>query len=386
MPYIDKSLILNRLTKDDVIKVVVSLGSNGYKTGSSGELIFQSVCHNSASWKLYYYHEAQGNYPAKIFHCYSGCGDSFGIVELVIRANRTKGKTISFYKALMYIGNVTGLLHYVTDKKQEEVTVERDDWSWFDRFTGKTQQPVKQLKTYSEHILEMFCYIPHEEFLKDKISPETLAEFEIGYWGLKNQITIPHRDIEGNLIGVRARNLDPWEIANVGKYLPMNIQGQILSHPLGNNLYGIHINQKHIREVKKVLLLESEKGVMQNHTYFGDSDFALAVCGSNITQAQIDLMLKTLKVQEVIVGFDKEFHEVDGIEADLYRNKIYKKIAPIVPFCKVCVLWDSEGLLDYKDAPTDKGKEVLLKLLDKKIEISSEDIKDAFNTTYNNGG
>ena len=125
---------------------------------------------------------------------------------------------------------------------------------------------------------------------------------------------------------------------------------------------------------------------MQNHTYFGDSDFALAVCGSNITQAQIDLMLKTLKVQEIIVGFDKEFHEADGIEADLYRNKIYKKIAPIVPFCKVCVLWDSEGLLDYKDAPTDKGKEVLLKLLDKKIEITSEDIKDAFNTTYNNGG
>ena len=35
---------------------------------------------------------------------------------------------------------------------------------------------------------------------------------------------------------------------------------------------------------------------------------------------------------------------------------------------------DRDGVLDYKDAPTDKGKETLLKLLDNKVEITMEDI------------
>ena len=42
--------------------------------------------------------------------------------------------------------------------------------------------------------------------------------------------------------------------------------------------------------------------------------------------------------------------------------------------CKVSIIWDRDGLLDYKDAPTDKGKETLLKLLDDKVEITMEDI------------
>ena len=55
--YLDKDAILNSLTKDDVIQIVTSLGSSYPKTDSNGDLIFQSVCHGSDSWKLYYYHE-----------------------------------------------------------------------------------------------------------------------------------------------------------------------------------------------------------------------------------------------------------------------------------------------------------------------------------------
>ncbi|MCQ2148564.1 MAG: hypothetical protein MJZ16_13790, partial [Bacteroidales bacterium] len=108
MPYINKTALLNSLTKEDIVKIVESLGSNGHKTGSSGELIFQTVCHNSQSWKLYYYHEANGNYPPRVFHCFTKCGDSFSIVELVIRSHRAKGKIISYYNALLYIANVVG--------------------------------------------------------------------------------------------------------------------------------------------------------------------------------------------------------------------------------------------------------------------------------------
>lgn len=113
---------------------------------------------------------------------------------------------------------------------------------------------------------------------------------------------------------------------------------------------------------------------MQNHTYFGSDDFSLAVCGSEISDQQVRLLLDYLQIEELILGFDKEYREFDGWDGEVYRNKLFKKIKPIVPYCKVSILWDTQDLLDYKDAPTDKGKDTLLKLLDQKIEITMDDI------------
>ena len=41
------------------------------------------------------------------------------------------------------------------------------------------------------------------------------------------------------------------------------------------------------------------------------------------------------------------------------------------PFVSVSVLWDSTNLLSYKDSPTDKGKETLLKLMENKIYVGT---------------
>lgn len=87
--YFDIKAIQEALTKEDVIKIVADLGSPDHKVGGSGELIFRSICHGSDSWKLYYYHEPNGDYPGRIFHCYSRCGGaSFSVFELVIRVRR----------------------------------------------------------------------------------------------------------------------------------------------------------------------------------------------------------------------------------------------------------------------------------------------------------
>ena len=125
---------------------------------------------------------------------------------------------------------------------------------------------------------------------------------------------------------------------------------------------------------RKCLLLESEKGVMQNHSYFKDNDYSLAVCGSEISEEQIRLLLNYLKIEELILGFDKEYKDPCGWDGEIYKNKLFKKIKPIVPYCKVSILWDKNGLLEFKAAPTDRGEAVLLKLLEEKIEITMEDI------------
>ena len=103
--YLDKKKILSSLTEDELIKVVCSLGSLPPKKTTKGELIFQTICHNKPSpdnsWKLYYF-PPDGEYTYGSFYCFSKCQDKHDLVELVIRAKRTQGKTVTYYKALNY--------------------------------------------------------------------------------------------------------------------------------------------------------------------------------------------------------------------------------------------------------------------------------------------
>lgn len=387
--YLDKDAILNSLTKEDVTKILKELGSNEPKKDSEGNLIFQTICHNppseNNSYKLYYYHEGNSNYKGRSFHCYTGCGDSFGIVELVIRANRANGKTITWYKALKYIAQLTGkLITTSADDIEGKKNNIIDDFIWIDRLRAaqKSRRDVATLSEINENVLELFYYAPHEEWLNDHITREALSRFEIGYYGLTNQITIPHRDRDNRLIGVRGRFLDEEDVKNIGKYVPMQINGQILRHSLGSNLYGINVAQEKIKQIRKVMLVESEKGCMQAYSYFGDDSYVLACCGNNITATQIKLLLNYLKVEEVIVAFDRMYHEADSYEAEVYYNKLIKKVAPLIPYCRVCLCLDNKNRIPYKGSPTDMGKDILLELLDEKHVVTMEEVSEILGKNY----
>lgn len=150
---------------------------------------------------------------------------------------------------------------------------------------------------------------------------------------------------------------------------------------MGNNLYGINVTSETIKKTGKVILFESEKSCLQNYTYFGEDSFALAVCGSNITSIQQKLLINILQVKEVIVAFDKEYDDPHSFEAEAYYNKLVKKVAPLVPYCKVYLVLDTTGLLQKKDSPCDRGKEILLQLLKEKIYIDTDEVKRVGNTT-----
>lgn len=372
--YLDKELILSSLTKEDVIKICMALGSSYPKQDNNGNLIFQSICHGSDSWKLYYYC-TDIDYKKHIFHCYSRCSDSFNIVELVIRANRTQGKTITWYKALYYIAKTTGKI-FTGESKEETKTSVITDFNWINRLQQikKNKKSIPNLSEISENILEVFYYAPHQDWLNDNISREALSRYEIGYYGLTNQITIPHRDMNNRLIGIRGRFLDQEDIEMIGKYVPLQINGRTLSHSLGSNLYGINVVQDKIKTIKKAMVVEAEKSCMQAYSYFGEDSFVVATCGSSITRTQIKLLLNYLQVEEVIYAPDRDYHESNSYEAEVWYQKIIKRLAPLVPYCKVTLCADSKERLPYKASPTDMGKDILLELLDEKIVITADEV------------
>lgn len=199
--YLDQKKILDSLTDEDIIKICAELGSPEYKRDSQGNLLFStSICHGGDSpYKLTYYNDSHR------FKCWT-CSDSYGIIELVIRAHRLKGKTLTYYRALYYIASMTGRLY---EKDPEQIPPEKTitDFEWINRLKAakKNSKAVPNLTEINENILDIFWYAPYQGWLDEHITREAMSRFEIGYYGLTNQITIPHRDINERLIGIRGR-------------------------------------------------------------------------------------------------------------------------------------------------------------------------------------
>jgi len=58
------------------------------------------------------------------------------------------------------------------------------------------------------------------------------------------------------------------------------------------------------------LYLNGEKSSLLYQSYFGvENDISVAVCGSNLTNYQVQL-LKNLDVDEIVIAFDKDFEEI----------------------------------------------------------------------------
>lgn len=301
--YLNKDLIKSTLNLDDIEKILIDLGSGPSKHDGEGNRIYQTVCHGGSSYKLYYYPGENGG----IFHCYTQDSDSFDIYELIIRARRAKGIVITFLQAVKYVASITNKMFYSNTPQEEEIQL-IDDWDWINHIKKVTNSRtiIPTLNEINECVLENFSYIPNSLWLDEHISKESMQKYQIGYWGKEHKITIPHRDINGRLIGIRGRALDEEDLQAGRKYSPLTIEGKCLKHSLGSNLYGLCQNEEAILRTGKICLVESEKSVLLGDTYYHQNNFTVAICGSNITAVQCNI-IKRLGVKEVMLGFDKEY-------------------------------------------------------------------------------
>lgn len=366
MSYLDFKKIISSLTVEDVIKVMTDLGSETHKR-QGNTLILESICHGSKSHKLYYYHDATDRYPANTLHCYSGCSCSYTLPSLI-----QKIKGCNVYEAYDYITKITGNVCYTDVGNPIEIT---NDFSFINKIKKRKNTSIPVLDRLNENVLDLFVPYPYIGWLEEGITYETMLYFEIGYFGKENSITIPHRDINGSLVGVRQRYIDKRDVEAIGKYVPVCIEGKFLRHNLGDTFYGIWQHKEAIIKYKKAVLFEGEKSVLLSHTYYGENDCSLAVCGSNITNIHIKILVEALKVETVIIAFDKEFIKADSLKADAYRNKIYKKIKPLLGLVNVEIIWDDKDLLEEKDSPVDKGIETYEKLYNDRKRIIAQDLE-----------
>ena len=71
----DKDLVKQQLDIEDISALLEELG--GEPETYDDKIVSKTICHNGNSHKLYYYNNTQ------LFHCWTNCGDSFDIFDLV---------------------------------------------------------------------------------------------------------------------------------------------------------------------------------------------------------------------------------------------------------------------------------------------------------------
>lgn len=313
-------------------------------------------CHNlnweDGSYKLYFYLDTQ------TFFCFTHCNVAFDIFELIHKRWGLEKKPHTFRGIIKWICGVVGFSERVS--VEDRVNYSSNWKSILNPYINTKNNPCI-LRSYNKDVLQAFPALYHESFIKDNISIQTMQRWQVGYYVTQNQITLPVFDKDGRLVGIHCRNLDKARLARGQKYIPLRLLGgEEYKFKTGQVLYGINYNQYMIKRTGRAILFEAPKSVLQMASYFGITN-SVAKFGSNLSITQRNLLLD-LGVKEVVIADDKQYKQASGDEWHSYCARVVKIAKMFNGYCKVTAIVDDKGLLEYKDSPSDKGKEVWTEL------------------------
>ena len=204
-------------------------------------------------------------------------------------------------------------------------------------------EPESGMRKYSEDRLpplDSFSKL----FVDDHISVEAQKHFGVRYCHEDDCILIPVYNMNNELVGVKARNNSNDDYNNRWyAWIP---------YAKTHVVYGLNWNYKNIINKKTLIIVESEKAVMQAW------DFGLycvvAIGGHSISETQARI-IKSLMVENIIIAFDESICE-DEIKYEASKlcvnNFTYKN--------NVSYIYDKNHdylRLESKDSPMDNGKE-----------------------------
>lgn len=185
---------------------------------------------------------------------------------------------------------------------------------------------------------------------QEGISREVLDKFEVYYDGFSDRLVYPIRNLEGNIVNIGGRALDPkWKEKQMRKYTYLFSWGGAMAV-----IYGLYENMDAILKSKEVIIFEGCKSVLIASTWGIRNCAALLTSHLNPNQMKILARLGC----RVVFALDKE--------VDIRKDRQIDKLRHYVN-CEY--LFDSGNLLDSKDSPVDKGKEIYKKLYDGRFRL-----------------
>ena len=347
---IDYEQIVKDLKDEEVIRLMYELGADRHEE-TDNYIIFPTICHNEnateASMKLYYYKDTH------LLYCYTEDGP-MTIYKFLENYYKTRNIEYNWGQDILKVVFQCSAATELTTKE----TIFKQ--SLKDKY--RKRQSI-QLAAYSPNVLESFVKQYPIEWLEDNISAGAMDKYNIRYSISQNKIIIPHYDINNRLVGIRGRALNESEIA-YAKYAPVKIEDIVYKHKLSLNLYGLNHNWKNIKELGICYIAESEKAVLQSEL-FGEKNCTVAICGSSLNIYQIKLLMQHCQPKEIVLCLDKE--ELPG--EDKYFYKLWDMCSKYKLYTNMSFIYDRENLLNLKDSPFDRGRNIFNKLLEKRVKV-----------------
>ena len=347
---IDYEQIVKDLKDEEVIRLMYEFGADRHEE-TDNYIIFPTICHNEnateASMKLYYYKDTH------LLYCYTEDGP-MSIYKFLENYYKTRNIEYNWGQDILKVVFQCSAATELTTKE----TIFKQ--SLKDKY--RKRQSI-QLAAYSPNVLESFVKQYPIEWLEDNISAGAMDKYNIRYSISQNKIIIPHYDINNRLVGIRGRALNESEIA-YAKYAPVKIEDIVYKHKLSLNLYGLNHNWKNIKELGICYIAESEKAVLQSEL-FGEKNCTVAICGSSLNIYQIKLLMQHCQPKEIVLCLDKE--ELPG--EDKYFYKLWDMCSKYKLYTNMSFIYDRENLLNLKDSPFDRGRNIFNKLLEKRVKV-----------------
>lgn len=348
---IDYKTIISNLQDTNVFQLLTELGGEPIDKGAF--ILSKTICHNhdtsGASYKLYYYKNSH------MFMCYSECA-AMSIFKMLKTYYETRGIAYDWYQDVLNV-----VINCAPSQTVEGFTAKPYE-SIKDRYIQRKDR--KELIIYPDKILDVFIKKYPLEWERDGITREAMDKYNIRFSISQNKIIIPHYNVFGQLVGIRGRALNQWEIENIGKYMPVQIEQKWYSHPLSLNLYGLNKNYANIKKYQIAYVFESEKACLQCEA-FNFPNCSVAVCGSQFNKFQLDLLVRYCHPQEIIICFDKE--EKPG--EDKYFKKLYDMCKKYTNYANMSFIYDRQGLSKMKDSPSDNGQIIFEQLLKGRVRV-----------------
>ena len=380
-----KQDILDNLEDDAVITILSDLGSSYYEREYGGVIKFITVCHGGSHFNLKYYPET------KLFHCYSECGITYNIFDLVMQV-----RACSFPTAEKFVAERVGIdINQYIGQKRRGFGKAAFDYEEEEEYIPPTpEEKMARNKTFVISRVEASNLPAFPDiseggifnlFIKDKfyegwfeegISIDVMEKFEIMFDMITENsgsfvdpsegynIIIPCRDINGNLIGVRKRRLDGIDgQERRPKYMPLidRMAGCDYSFQTGSALYGIYQNREIIKSTKECVVFEGEKSVMKAATMYGIGNYPCTASFKQSLSTEQLALLYSIGVKKIILAYDYDSDEVFE-----KRMKSLKRMADYAKSVDIDLLLVADGCkekLELKDSPIDQGKEIFEELI-----------------------
>jgi hypothetical protein len=374
---VDRDSLLEVISTEDVVSIMEDLGTDYIKNKTNdNQLYFRTVCHGGEKYKLLFYKDSL------LFNCLTEDG-IMSLYDVIMGALQC-----SFVESYQYLLNFKGVKNQfskgkgIINRNKREI----EDLEFLERHLSKLNKKDITLPTYDNSVLNIFDNYYPSIWEDEGLSPQEMQHFGIRMYFPQMKAILSHRNLDGNIIGIRGRSFFKRDIDAGKKYMPLTIQGLTYRHPTGLSLYGLYENIINIKRIKRCILFEGEKSVIKYGSYYGrDNNIALATLGTTISLYQQQAILD-MGVQEVISAYDKQYlfkliesEDKDSIvvqkaikEYNAYIKKLIKMYKLFCNYCTFAVIFCNDDItLDYKDSPIDKGKEVFSELYSNRIVIES---------------